>query len=112
MSRTCPWRLYYCIHTKSQTLNPQLSRKPIAVPETLNPKPSTPKPQTLNPYTHILTGPKAKEIRVETFRIDYLIRGPKVEKLSLQPISILNPQPLNPKPSTPKAETLNPTPKP
>ena len=33
-----------------------------------------------------LTGPKPKEIKVETFRIDYLIRGPKVEKLSLQPI--------------------------
>ena len=36
----------------------------------------------------ILTGPKPKEIKVETFRIDYLIRGPKVEKLSLQPIRI------------------------
>ena len=34
-----------------------------------------------------LTGPKPKEIKVETFRIDYLIRTPKVEKLSLQPIS-------------------------
>ena len=34
-----------------------------------------------------LTGPKRKEIGVETFRIDYLIRTPKVEKLSLQPIS-------------------------
>ena len=33
-----------------------------------------------------LTGPKPKEIKVETFRIDYLIRTPKVEKLSLQPI--------------------------
>ena len=33
-----------------------------------------------------LTGPKPKEITVETFRIDYLIRTPKVEKLSLQPI--------------------------
>ena len=32
------------------------------------------------------TGPKPKEIKVETFRIDYLIRGPKDEKLSLQPI--------------------------
>ena len=30
--------------------------------------------------------PKPKEIKVETFRIDYLIRTPKVEKLSLQPI--------------------------
>ena len=34
-----------------------------------------------------LTGPKPKETKVETFRIDYLIRTPKVEKLSLQPIS-------------------------
>ena len=36
----------------------------------------------------ILTGPKPKEIKVETFIIDYLIRSPKVEKLSLQPIRI------------------------
>ena len=35
-----------------------------------------------------LTGAKPKEIKVETFRIDYLIRTPKVEKLSLQPISL------------------------
>ena len=35
-----------------------------------------------------LTGPKPKEIKVETFRIDYLIRTPKVEKLSLQPIRV------------------------
>ena len=41
-----------------------------------------------------LTGPKPKEIKVETFtpkvetfRIDYLVRTAKVEKLSLQPIS-------------------------
>ena len=34
-----------------------------------------------------LTGPKPKGIKVETFRIGYLIRTPKVEKLSLQPIS-------------------------
>ena len=34
-----------------------------------------------------LSGPKPKEIKVETFRIDYLLRTPKVEKLSLQPIS-------------------------
>ena len=34
-----------------------------------------------------LTGPKPKNINVETFRIDYLIRTPQVEKLSLQPIS-------------------------
>ena len=33
--------------------------------------------------------PKPKEIEVETFRIDYLIRGPKVEKLSLEPIRFL-----------------------
>ena len=37
----------------------------------------------------ILTGPRPKEIKVETFRIDYLIRAPKVEKLSLQPIKNL-----------------------
>ena len=36
--------------------------------------------------TQNLTGPKPKEIEVETFRIDYLVRTPKVEKLSLQPI--------------------------
>ena len=29
-----------------------------------------------------LTGPKPKGIKVETFRTDYLIRTPKVEKLS------------------------------
>ena len=34
-----------------------------------------------------LTGPKPKGIKVETFRIYYLIRPPKVENLSLQPIS-------------------------
>ena len=38
-------------------------------------------------YTYKLTGPKPKGIKVETFRIDYLIRTPKVEKFSLQPIS-------------------------
>ena len=39
--------------------------------------------------TLILTGPKSKEIKVETSRIDYLIiRAPKVEKLSLQPLRI------------------------
>ena len=37
----------------------------------------------------LLTGPKPKEIKVETFRIDYLIRAPKVEKLSKQPISLM-----------------------
>ena len=36
----------------------------------------------------LLTGPKPKEIQVETFRIDYLVRTPKVEKLSLQPIRL------------------------
>ena len=35
-----------------------------------------------------LTGPKPKETKVETFRIDYLIRTPKAEKLSLRPIRI------------------------
>ena len=34
-----------------------------------------------------LAGPKPKEVKVETFRIDYLIRTSKVEKLSLQPRS-------------------------
>ena len=44
------------------------------------------------PSAGFLTGPKPKEIKVETFRIDYLIRTPKVEKLSLQPIrSTVNP---------------------
>ena len=33
------------------------------------------------------TGPKPKGIKVENFRIDYLVRTPKVEKLSLQSIS-------------------------
>ena len=36
--------------------------------------------------TLMLTGLKPKEIKVETLRIDYLIRTPKVEELSLQPI--------------------------
>ena len=35
-----------------------------------------------------LTGPKPKGIKVETFRIDCLMRTPTVEKLSLQPISL------------------------
>ena len=34
-----------------------------------------------------LAGPKPKETKVETFKIDYLTRTPKVEKFSLQPIS-------------------------
>ena len=34
-----------------------------------------------------LTGPKPKEIKVETFRNDYRIRTPIVEKLSLQSIA-------------------------
>ena len=38
----------------------------------------------LNPK---LTGSKPKGIKVETFEIHYLIRTPKVEKFSLQPIS-------------------------
>ena len=42
---------------------------------------------------------KPKEIKVETFRIDYLIRTQKVEKLSLQPISFtLAPELKPPKP--------------
>ena len=36
----------------------------------------------------ILTGPKPKEIKAETFRIHYLIRSPKVEKLGFEPVSI------------------------
>ena len=47
---------------------------------------------TLSKNSQTLTGPKPKEILVETFGIDYLIRTPKVEKLSLQPIRT----PLNP----------------
>ena len=35
---------------------------------------------------HFSLAQKPKEIKVETFRTDYLIRTPKVEKLSLQPI--------------------------
>ena len=41
--------------------------------------------QAFNRYGR-LTGPNPKGIKVETFRIDYLIRTPKVEKLSLQAI--------------------------
>ena len=37
-----------------------------------------------------LTGPKPKEIKAETFRIDCFIRTPKMEKLSLRPISFLS----------------------
>ena len=33
-----------------------------------------------------VTGPKPTKIKVETVRTDYLIRTPKVEKLSLQAI--------------------------
>ena len=33
-----------------------------------------------------LTGPTPKEIEFETFRINYLIRSPKVEKLGLEPV--------------------------
>ena len=36
----------------------------------------------------LLTGPKPKEIKVETFRINYLIRSPKVEKLGFEPVSL------------------------
>ena len=34
-----------------------------------------------------LTGPKRKEIKVETFRVNYLIRSPKAEKLGFEPVS-------------------------
>ena len=37
----------------------------------------------------VLTGPKPKEITVETFRINYLIRSPKVEELGFEPVSVL-----------------------
>ena len=33
-----------------------------------------------------LTGPKPKEIEVETFRINYLVRSPKVEKLGFEAV--------------------------
>ena len=36
----------------------------------------------------MLTGPKPKGIKVKIFRIDYLIRTPKVKKFSLQPIRL------------------------
>ena len=39
----------------------------------------------------LLTGPEPKEITVETFKIDHLIRTPRVEKLSLQAISLMGP---------------------
>ena len=45
-------------------------------------------PEFLNQVPTLLTGPKPKGIKVETFRIDYLTRTPKVEELSLQPISL------------------------
>ena len=38
------------------------------------------------PLKEPLTGPKQQEIKAETFKIDHLVRTPKVEKLSLQPI--------------------------
>ena len=53
-------------------------------------------PNRVPPSTLDLTGAKPKEIKVETFRIDYLIRGPKVAKLSLQQIRNNR----NPKPQT------------
>ena len=53
-----------------------------------------------------LTGPKPKEIKVETFRIDYLIRTPRVEKLSLQPIRYLERAP-DLKPPNPKSLLLS-----
>ena len=49
------------------------------------------------PISFELTGPRPKEIKVETFRIDYLIRAPKVEKLSLQPGVLKRIQPRGPR---------------
>ena len=40
-----------------------------------------------------LTGPKPKEIEVETFSINYLARSPEVEKLGFGPVSRLSPDP-------------------
>ena len=37
----------------------------------------------------MLTGPKPKEVKVETFRKNYLIRSPKVEKLGFEPVSMV-----------------------
>ena len=66
-------------------------------------------PNRVPPSTLDLTGAKPKEIKVETFRIDYLIRGPKVAKLSLQQIrNNRNPKPPN---SNPKPEAQTPSPK-
>ena len=51
-------------------------------------KPPWPKLRESLPSTQLrLTGPKPKEIKVETFRINYLIRSPKVEKLGFEPVS-------------------------
>ena len=47
----------------------------------------TPKNPTCSPKTRQLTGPKPKKIRVETSRINYLIRSPKVEKNGFEPVS-------------------------
>ena len=51
----------------------------------------------------LLTGPKPKEIKVETFRIDYLLRTPKIEKVEFtanktyrHPLNTLNGLPGNP----------------
>ena len=41
-----------------------------------------------------LTGPKAQEIKVETLRINCLLRSPKVQKLGFEPVrKTLNPRP-------------------
>ena len=48
-------------------------------------------PERGNSKALYLTAPRPKGINVETFRIDYVIRTPKVEKLRLQPIGYLNP---------------------
>ena len=41
-----------------------------------------------------LTGPKPTGIKVETFRINYLIRSPKVEKLGFEPVRFIGWGPL------------------
>ena len=44
-------------------------------------------PKQVNPHICMyLTGPQPKEINVETFRINYLIRSPRVEKLGFKPV--------------------------
>ena len=76
---------------------------------------SEPVSQVMN-HSFISLAKKPKEIKVEAFRIDYLIRSPKVEKLSLQPISHPTNQPVNQSHSTNhsiiqsvEAHSINPT---